>query len=180
MSDMKAQSLTVGFFWLLFLVQAALGGPSDLLITCVKKKIETLEANQKALSAYSVSKTEQWGYVVSVENQGFKQLENMDVKYYVFSKHEHLGYKGAPKTDTMAGSYKIDLLGTLAKKSFETDGVTLNSAALVGNYYYGNGAKGVVHDSLLGIWIRIYDGQKVVAEYTYPANLAGTEKWPGN
>jgi hypothetical protein len=155
---------------------------SDLNITVEKKRIEQPSDHAlKKESGDETKKSEQWGYTVTIENQGFKALSNLQVKYIIYSKHEQLGIKGPPRKATKTGDYTITSLDSLGKTSFDTDSVKLNHAALVGPMggysYFGNGAKPTADDSLTGIWIRVYQGGNLFAEYAYPAGLTSSEQW---
>jgi hypothetical protein len=116
-----------------------------------------------------------------VENQGFKNLANLQVKYIIFYKHEQLGIKGPPQKKTKSGTYSIPEIDSLGKTSFDTDSVTLTKASLVGPMggysYFTNGAKPTAADTLTGVWVRIYQNGALLTEYTYPADLASVETW---
>jgi hypothetical protein len=164
------------FAWL----HLARAGDSDVNITCEKKKMELPGASGGAHSDYT-KKSEQWGYTVSVENQGFTDLGALQVKYIIYYKHEELGVKGPAQKKTKTGTYSIDKIASLGKTSFDTDSVTLSKSALVGPMggysYFGNGAKSSVADTLAGLWVRIYKDGNLFAEYSYPAGLTSSETW---
>jgi hypothetical protein len=160
-------------------IHVARAADSDLNITCEKKRIE-LAIDSRSRSD-STTTTQQWGYTVSLENQGFKALANLDVQYIIFYKHEELGVKGPPKKLTKKGDYTIASIDSLAKTSFDTDSVTLKKTALVGSgggyTFFTNGAKPTAADSLSGIWVRVYQNGNLYAEFAYPAGLSSTEQW---
>jgi len=164
----------------LLFAQTAGAGTSDLNITCVKKRFENIASDSSGKSmpgSHTSTKSERWGYTVTVENQGFKKFENLDIKYVVYFKHQELGIKGPPRKKTSGGTYKLETLGTFDKKSFDTSAVTLNFASLGDAYFFTNGAKINVKDALEGLWVRVYAGDNLISESTYPTDLANTEKW---
>ncbi len=178
---MKTQCGSVLCAALLLFGQIAWAGLSDLNITCEKKKMEG--QRQAAAQAHSIgtTKSEQWGYAVTVENQGFKNLSNLEVKYKIFYKHEQLGVKGPPKKETKTGDYTIPEIDSLAKTSFDTVSVTLSKSSLIGPMggysYFDNGAKPTATDTLSGIWVRVYQNGTLFTEYAYPSDLTSQETW---
>jgi hypothetical protein len=156
-------------------LQFAHAADSDVNITCDKKKMEHGGGGVKEQMDMT-KKSEQWGYSVSIENEGFKDLTGLQVKYIIFYKHEELGTKGPAQKKTQAGSYSVDKIESMGKTSFDTTAVTLTKAALVGAYF-ANGAKGAVADTLEGLWVRIYKDGNLFAEYAYPAGLSSSETW---
>lgn len=155
----------------------ARGADSDVTITCDKKKFEDTAGAASGENTGVNKKSENWGYTVSVENEGFKALTGLEVKYIIFYKHSELGIKGPPQKKTKTGSYTIDTLAAIGKTSFDTDPVTLTKASLGGGAIFGNGARSRVADTLSGLWIRIYKDGNLFAEYAYPAGLTSTETW---
>jgi hypothetical protein len=162
--------------WMLAAV--ARGGDADMDVTTQAKKIEDQVTGQKT---DEVSKTQKWGYSVTVENKTFHPLDNLEVKYMIFYKHEQLGIKGPPFKKHVNGTYTIKEVAPNDTTSFDTDAVELTRAALlgpVGGYtYFLNGAKPKVEDSLSGIWIRIYQNGTLFKEYANPSDLTEKEQW---
>lgn len=168
---------------MVLLVQLARAADSDVNITVEKKRFEHTAGSGLQPKSDEAKKTDAWGYTVSVENQSFKALQNLDVKYVIFYKHEELGVKGPAHKETKSGDYTLTSVDSLGKTSFDTDSVKLTRASLVGSSlggytYFANGAKPTAEDSLVGIWIRVYKDGNLFAEYAYPAGLSSTEKWP--
>jgi hypothetical protein len=164
-------------------IHVARAGDSDLNITCEKKKFEPRPGSitEPQHSGEGSTVTEHWGYKVSIENQGFKNLSNLEVKYIIFFKQEQLGIKGPPRKETISGTYTIPEIDSLATTSFETDPVKLTKSSLVGPVggytYFTNGAKPSATDTLTGLWVRVYQNGNLFAEYAYPAGLTSSETW---
>lgn len=162
--------------WMLAL--AARAGDGDLDVSCQPKKIEDKVTAQKS---DEVSKTQKWGYSITVENKTFKPLDDLEVKYIIFYRHEYLGIKGPPQKKQASGSYTIKEVASNDKVTFDTDPVELTKASLlgpVGGYsYFTNGAKPSAEDSLTGIWIRIYQNGNLFTEFAKPSDLTDREKW---
>jgi len=163
------------------MVRAADG---DVTITCEKKRVDHGPAAAQKPSQ-EVKKTENWGYTVTVENEAFKALQNLQVKYVIYYKQEKLGIKAPPRKQTKTGTFTIDSVDSLGKTSFDTVSVPLTRAVLVGSDvggydYFPNGAKPTAEDTLTGIWIRIYKDGSQFAEFAYPAGLTSSEQWKDN
>jgi hypothetical protein len=164
----------------LFLTQIAHGADSDVQITCEKKRMDSGGSELRKPSD-TTKKTETWGFAVSVENQTFKPLENLEAKYIIFYKKEQLGIKGPARKETKTGSYTITSIDSLGTASFDTDTVQLTRAALIGDpgsyLYFANGAKPTAEDTITGIWVRLYKDGNLFAEYAYPSGLTSSETW---
>lgn len=156
-------------------MQNARAQDSDLNITCQKKKLNDTAPAQEA--NYESKETEQWEYTVTVENQSFKALSNLDVKYIIYVTRKQLGAKGPPRKGTTSGSSTIMSLESLAKTSFDTDPVKLTKATVTGGAYFADGASLTADDSITGIWVRVYQNGNLITEYTSPEGLNTTEKW---
>ena len=178
---MKMRSGFVLCAAMVLLMQVARAGDSDVTITTEKKRFENKAGPGSQPGSEETTKTEQWGYSVTVENQTFKALTNLQVKYIIFYKHEQLGIKAPPRKETKSGASTIAQLDSLGKTSFDTDSVTLSKTSLngpAGGYtYFANGAKSTAADTLSGVWVRIYQDGSLFAVYSYPAGLTTTEKW---
>jgi len=161
------------------MAQVVRAGDADLDITCQPRKFEDKIVAGKPSD--EISKTQKWGYVVTVENKTFKPMADMEVKYIIFSKHEHLGIKGPARKQQDAGNYTIQQIAPNDKVTFNTSSVELTKTALVGAgstyYYFPNGAKPKAEDSLTGLWIRIYQNGTLFTEFANPPSLTSREKW---
>ncbi len=160
------------------LAHTARAGDEDLDVSSQPKKIEDKITGQHS---EEVSKTEKWGYSVTVENNTFQPLTNLEVKYMIFYKKEELGVKGPPRKRHDDGTYGIPLVAANDKVTFDTGSVELTKSTLlgpVGGYsYFSNGAKPSAQDSLTGVWIRIYQNGQLFKEYANPSDIMQKEQW---
>jgi len=161
--------------------QMARAADGDVTITCEKKRVDS-GASAIRKPSDKTTRTETYAFTVTVENQTFKPLQNLDAKYIIFYKHEQLGVKGPARKETKTGDFTIASIDSLAKASFDTDTVNLTRAALIGSdpdsyEYFSNGAKPTAEDSITGIWVRLYKDGNLFAEYAYPAGLTSSETW---
>lgn len=171
-------------------VQSARAGFDDIGFSCVAKKLDenvlsSGKESHKNNAGQDIggisSKTEHWGYAVSLENKTFQPLTDLDVKYVIFYKQEQLGVKGPPREQRMNGNTPVKAINSHGKLTFETNPVELKKTRMLGpagSYtYFENGASSKAEDSLSGVWIRIYKGDQMLAEFVKPPNLASKEKW---
>jgi hypothetical protein len=161
---------------------AARAGDLDLTITSEPKHLpDKASSGGAAKQGDEVSKVQQWGYTINLENTTFKPMENLEVKYIIFYSQEKLGQKGPPLKQHKNGSNTVNDLAAGAKASFDTDSVTLTKAALLGPpggfEYYANGARSKAEDKLTGVWVRVYKDGNVFAEYANPPSLTSREQW---
>ena len=119
---------------------------------------------------------EQWGYDVTIENKSFKQLDGLELRYVIFSKHEKFGSKDPAETKRANGSLTIGSLKPHEKKLVSTNTVEIDKTQLDGDYYFPDGGKQRAQDSLVGCWVRVYQGGQQVAEYANPSTLL-RERW---
>ena len=108
---------------------------------------------------------------MTVENQDFKELTNLELKYVIFFKQEQLGVKAAATPRQQSGSFSIDSLKLHEKKSFSTNPIELNKSNLVGHWHYESGAKPNAQDTLVGLAVGVYQGGQQFAEFANPSIL---------
>lgn len=100
-----------------------------------------------------------------------------DYRYFVF-KNEIAGQRrGDGKTLRVAGTHKIDRLAARSEVEFETEQTEMVDTSLKSGYYWVGGGKGKSSDSLNGVWVRLYKGKDLIAEYVYPTVLSQREDW---
>ena len=163
------------FFWTaVWSTNVAIAGNFDVEIHCVPKRID--QTVKKASDGGANETKEHWVYDVTIENKTFKELTNIKLKYVIFFKQEQLGVKAAATPRQQSSSFSIDSLKPHEKKSFTTNPVELSKANLVGNWIYSSGAKPNAQDTLVGLALRVYQGEQQFAEFANPSTLL-REKW---
>lgn len=125
----------------------------------------------KRESEYETIKSGKWSYFITMENKSFKDVSDMEIKYVMFSKQEVYGEMetvgGHQDLQRHEGSISIKLLKNNDQVSFSTDGIVLKNVTYNDGWYADEGAKG----ALRGLWLRVYVGGIMVAEYMNPQNL---------
>ena len=157
---------------------ACLAGNGDLDFSCIAKRVDE-KTNQSGTSENAITiDTEDWKYVVTLTNNTFKDMGNLEVRYVVFSKLQELGHGGRVRVNKVTGSVKIDAASRdTTRCKFDTATVKLQKASLKPANYYNNGARTSGEASLAGLWIRIYQNGNLIAEMSRPPELATKEKW---
>lgn len=148
---------------------------SDVDIRASAKKVDATQPTNQGDGTRTVSK-EHWNYEVTVENKSFKPLTSVEVRYAVFYKTEQLGTKDPAKQERQTGTFSIDSLQPHERKPFTTNAVELNKSHLTGNWIYSNGARIHAEDTLVGIWVRVYQSGQQIGEYANPTTLL-KEQW---
>ena len=107
---------------LCLVAQVARAGDGDVSVTSQPKKFAKKPATGQH-HGETTSKTQDWGYSITLENKTFKPFANLDVKYKIFYHHEQLGVKGPGEKKISDGSFTVDQLPSLGKISFDTSSV---------------------------------------------------------
>ena len=157
----------------------ALSGSAFALGSDFVFKAEKKRTSAERTQSVSTSTTEEhWAYHVTITNHAFKDLANVEVRYIFYSKTDVAGSaSGQAKEAHKTGSKKIDNFKANANFEFDTAEAELTKSQLVGGYQWANGAKARARASLSGIWIRIYQDGKMLAEFSDPDGLKAKEKW---
>lgn len=135
-------------------------------------KLEVSRAMFSTNSTHTVSEiktTEKWGYNITVNNTGSVTGQNLRVDYILFLRHS----PGPGKSISLqplvrqVGSEPIPKLERLGKFSFRSATVALISLKLQNGYYWSaTGDSSTASDELEGIWVRVYQNDRVIGEYT--------------
>ena len=121
-------------------------------------------------------KNQKWSYQVTMENHSFKDVADLEIKYVVFSRQDKAGQVtagGHQEFQRHEGSTTIKSLLNNDKVTFSTDGIMLEKPPnwpMDGEW--ASGASSTAKGALRGIWIRVYVGGQMVAEYQNPPELA--------
>ena len=146
-----------------------------LNFSCVAKRVDQKSTtNEKGEIAID---TEDWVYIVTLQNTTFTDMANVEVKYIIFYKQEELGSTAGPRLGKQSGSAKIDSIKGNDQAEFSTAPVKLEKSSLQGGRYFPNGARPQAEASLTGLWIRVYQNGNLIAEMAKPTNLPSKEKW---
>ncbi len=147
---------------------------SDFDMTAEGKMMEqsvSTESDKKKTS-------QEWAYDVTMVNKSAKDYGNLKIKYIIFIKDAKEGGKpGDTRLVRKQGETTADAIKAHAKFAFQTNKVEVKKTQLQGGWTYVNGARPRAADSLAGIWVRVYDGDKQVAQFSNPPTIQTREKW---
>jgi len=119
-----------------------------------------------------------WAGDVKILYRPFKDSPALQGRYIVFVKRQKLGDTGnADKVDKVKGTFDVPPIKGGSSSKFSTVDVVLNKEHLAPGWRMGNGGRGIAEDSVLGIWLKLYQGQTEVANYINPTTLTSKYKW---
>jgi hypothetical protein len=145
---------------------------SDLKISTVEKRLDKQEREM----AYQKVRRENWCYEVTLELAGFKAAEGVEVEYRVF-KLDEMPAREKVRLVGRPGSEKIAVLKPREKFVFQSAPVEITIHDRDSSYEWATGVKMKSADKLSGIWIKVFQNGKQVAEYCRPTGLKNQEKW---
>jgi hypothetical protein len=165
-------------------ISSALAGMGDFTFSAVEKRAgeggtqdHKIHSGSGATGAIKTGK-EEWGYAVTITNNGFKDIAGLEARYVVFVKREQLGEKkGGERVERAPGSTTVESIKSHGKFEFLTTPVEMNKGILGGGWYYESGGKIKAEDKLCGLWLRLYQNGVQVAEFLRPTDLASKQKW---
>ncbi|MEI6861046.1 MAG: hypothetical protein WCL04_02215 [Verrucomicrobiota bacterium] len=112
--------------------------------------------------------TEAWGYDIALTSKTMRAASNLRVEYQLYVRQAKLGeiISSQPLLNR-PGSKTIGKLDAGGKISFKSDPVTTRLVKLKQGYYWTEtGHSESVNDKLEGIWVRVFQGQTMIAEFT--------------
>ncbi|MEP6671124.1 MAG: hypothetical protein ABJF10_18330 [Chthoniobacter sp.] len=149
--------------------------PADQVRVEVSAERKRVEYNPgKAVGEGAESKTaDKFLYELKVQNRSFGDVPALDVQYLIFVERQKLGTsKDKDTVDRITGSAKFEPLTRKTMiQTAKTSEFQLAKQVLVGDTYYINGGRRKVEDNVLGIWVKVINEGKVIAEYTNPSTV---------
>ncbi len=171
---MKRSLLLAGLLLAPWIVQAA----DNFQVSVLRKKADAIRA-KAARPGEEITATETVFYQVTVANRAFKETGAVTARYILFVERQELGVKaGSEQIDKEKGENAVEALKPQGKVSFNTSEITLREQSLSGgNFIYLNGGRIKAKDSLVGIWVKLFEGETQVGEYINPSTLSNKYKW---
>jgi hypothetical protein len=122
--------------------------------------------------------TEDVMYTIGVTNNSSADVGPLEVKYVIFVERQQAGKKrGTEVTQAIKGKSTVASVAARKKSEFDTEPVTLKTERLDPGFYYPDGGRQKAQDMVKGVWIRVFDGAKMVADFSNPTTIAKREKW---
>lgn len=120
---------------------------------------------------------EDWGFTITIRNQTNAAAEGLRVEYMLFTKVDEIKNTGrAPQIRQKRFDLALETLPATGRISARTQTVTTLKTELKGGYEWSGTGDKKTRDTLHGIWLRLYQGDKLVLESASPASLA-SGKW---
>ena len=123
--------------------------------------------------------SQNWVGEIKLENLTFKPSPDLELRYIVFVKRQELAQKaGMDQIDQVKGTIPVKSLQSREVATFPTSEVTLRKQALSGRFSgYVGGGNTKAEDAVLGVWVKLFNGQTEVMEYINPTTLKAKNKW---
>ncbi len=111
--------------------------------------------------------TEEWGYYITLNSKTMHAASNLRVDYQLYVRQAKLGETmSSQPLKNRAGVKNIPKLDAGGKTNFKTIGVPARLVQLQQGYYWtATGHSEDVNDKLEGIWVRVFQGSTMIAEY---------------
>jgi hypothetical protein len=151
--------------------------PAPSVVDVVKVDVSAdrkrTETSGPAFERDSSTVTEKYVYEVKVQNRTFGDVPGLDVRYLVFVERQKLGSRKESDTvDRIVGAAKVEPLNRRKMEGTATTSeFVLRKQTIAGDFYYINGGRQKVADNVLGVWVKVFNGGKLVAEYTNPSTV---------
>jgi len=122
--------------------------------------------------------SQKWTGEVKIVNRAFKPAPPLEAKYIVFVKRQQLGQKqNSDHIEKIKGAAKVSALKAGENTKILTSDVELHHQRLAAGWSYANGGSAIADDTVVGVWLRLFDGTTQVAEYMNPTSLMAKYKW---
>ena len=121
---------------------------------------------------------QKWVGEINITNHSFKPTLPTEVKYMLFVKRQELGQKqGLDSVEKIKGKASIPALKAQEKTKVATSAVNLRHQELEAGWSYDNGGSAKADDTVSGVWVKLFQGEKEVGEYIDPPTVKEKYKW---
>ncbi|MGB0373240.1 MAG: hypothetical protein ACPGN3_18070 [Opitutales bacterium] len=128
------------------------------------KDIRNFEGSTREISQYEKR--------VRIRRPRDLSLDGLTVKYMIFIERD----RDDPVENIVTGQYTISDAEITEDYFFKTDLFNLNREYLHAGYWWRRDRKEYQDDDL-GIWLKIFDGEKEIFEYSNPGTLQRKREW---
>lgn len=154
------------------IVAPMLAQAGDFEITVERKKTGLSNAKGNVVQ----NSTQNWTGEVKITSHSFKPAPELEARYIIFVRRQSLGQQGGDKIDKQKGTYKVPSIKSGTTSTFLTSEVVLKQSHLAPGWIMASGAD-KAEDGVVGVWVKLFDGSKQVAEYVNPSSLTSKYKW---
>ncbi len=123
---------------------------------------------------------EEWGYTITLKSEISKPIENIRVEYILFVRPDD-GPKSSTSREPLRrepGSHVVKLLPLRESINFRTSSIRTARVQLRPGWVWSETMnRNEIRDTLHGVWIKVYVGDKLITEACNPESLAKSEQW---
>jgi hypothetical protein len=122
---------------------------------------------------------EDWGFGIGLRNTTHRPVEGLRCEYVLFLKRDNPGSTAEDKKRLYRKRHKLvlDPIPPSGRIAARSTFMTARKTELASGIVWSGTGEAKTRDTLHGIWVRIYQGDKLVLESASPGTLATTEKW---
>lgn len=121
---------------------------------------------------------EDWGYSVTLRNTTGLPVEKLRIEYLLYVKVDVVeGREGKPGLRRQAGKAAYETLPANGRATVKTSAITTRETELKRGIQWRGTNDSKTRDTLHGIWLRLYQGDKLVSETASPTTLMSEGRW---
>jgi hypothetical protein len=153
--------------------------PANLstLIEINAKKVR-VEKGQKTKESGAESTAERWVFAVEVRNKSRVNLEGLQMSYRIYVVPQASSKLAFDEGKAVyGGSSTLDKVAAGGVLKLNTEEVVLKRVELDGDYEFIDGSRNKLEDKLEGIWIKVSQGDRKVAEFKSNDSTVKKAKW---
>ncbi|BCX46795.1 hypothetical protein HAHE_07030 [Haloferula helveola] len=121
---------------------------------------------------------EEWIFEIELENWSRAPLEGLEVSYRIYldtKASDKIGFEDAQKV--YGHRMNVEKMTHGAKVTVKTRPVIVKDLELDGDFVFTDGSRNRLSDDIEGIWIKVWHGDKKVAEYKSNNSTVKKAKW---
>ncbi len=159
------------FGTLFFAISAQAG---DIQITLDRKKTSPNHTR----GGLEQQTSQKWTGTLRVENTSARTSPDLQAKYVVIVKRQELAEKtGSDHLEVVKGEANVTPLKKGESFSADTTEIELRQQTLNAHYRYKSGGQTRASDAIAGVWVKVFSGTNLVAEYANPETVKSKFKW---
>lgn len=139
------------------------------------KTAKTRLGKTKSQQGVVTMESEEWAYKITLTNKSSGDLEKLRVDYWIFRRDDDGKNKSAPRVRS-SGSAELPSMRRSQTQDFQTKSFVLNKQQLQADFYYPDGTRNTQKDSVGGIALRIFQGDKEIFQYASDNDLLAMTK----
>jgi len=139
---------------------------------------ERVKKGSKEETDMGESRLDEWIYQVELENRSRVKLEGLEMSYRIYVDPKasiKMTFDSPPKV--YGGRVEVASVADGATVMVKTEEVPLKELELAPGYVFKDGSRNDLEDELEGIWVKIWHGDKKVAEFKSNNSTVKKAKW---